>query len=226
MKKQVRNLMLAGAAMLLASNVSAQVEAVTPAAGTANPYAYALTGAVADQVLTVNYALNADATEVAVLIKKGGEIVKTETLGAEFLAKGAHTATISLDGMEAADYTWAVSVTGAAKAAAEYFCDPMFYHPRGVDVDNNMESPAFGNVYVAEGMHSSDEKYHSATGGLGLYAFTADMTPIKNEKTGLLSFTGGWTLDYKAGTASAADLARVRVADDGRIFVTRMNDDG
>ena len=196
--------------------------------GTANPFAYALTGSIAEGVLSVNYSLNADATDVNVNVKNAeGEVVATSAEGAK--AKGSYTAEISIADLADGDYTWEVEVEGAEKTAVETFKSYMFYHPRGVEVDNNMESPSFGNVYVTEGMTSANAQYHSNTttsGGLGLYAFTADMEPILNPATGKYGFTGGWTLDYKAGTASAADLARVRLAEDGRLFVTRMNDDG
>ena len=196
--------------------------------GTANPFAYALTSSIADGVLSVSYSLNADATDVNVNVKNAeGEVVATSAEGAK--VKGAYTAEISIADLVDGDYSWEVEVAGAEKTAVETFKSYMFYHPRGVEVDNNTESPSFGNIYVTEGMTSALEQYHSNTttsGGLGLYAFNAAVEPILNPATGKYGFTGGWTLDYKAGTASAADLARVRVAEDGRLFVTRMNDDG
>lgn len=195
--------------------------------GTANPFAYALSSEVVDGKLNVKYALNADATAVTVKVVDATGAVATTVEGET--AKGAHTAEIALADLDNGTYTWEVEVAGAEKTAVETFKSYMFYHPRGVDVDNNMESPAFGNVYVTEGMTSSLEKYHSNTttsGGLGLYAFTADMNPVLNPETGKYGFTGGWTLNYKIGTNNAADLARVRVAEDGRVFVTRMSGQG
>ncbi|MBR6747154.1 MAG: hypothetical protein IKL83_07240 [Muribaculaceae bacterium] len=196
--------------------------------GTANPFAYALESSIADQVLSISYALNADATDVNINVKDAeGNVVATSAEGAK--AKGTYTAEISIAEFEDGDYTWEVEVAGAEKTAVETFASYMFYHPRGVEVDNNTESPSFGNIYVTEGMTSSLEQYHSNTttsGGLGLYAFNAAVEPILNPATGKYGFNGGWTLSYKAGSSNAADLARVRVAEDGRLFVTRMNDAG
>ena len=195
--------------------------------GTANPFAYALTSEVVDGTLKVNYALNADATAVTINVKNAEGEVAATAQGA--VTKGAQTAEVSLADLGNGNYTWEIEVAGAEKTAVETFKSYMFYHPRGVDVDNNMESPSFGNVYVTEGMTSANAQYHSNTttsGGLGLYAFTADMEPITNPATNNYGFTGGWTLSYKIGSANAADLARVRLADDGRLFVTRMSGQG
>ena len=197
--------------------------------GTANPFAYALTSEVIEgKTLKVNYSLNADATDVTVIIRNAdGEEAATSSEGAQ--VKGAYSTEISIDGLEAGEYTWEIEVAGAEKTAVETFKSYMFYHPRGVDVDNNMESRSFGNIYCTEGMTSASEDYISNTttsGGLGLYAFTADMEPIVNQATNKYGFNGGWTLSYKIGSSNAADLARVRVAEDGRIFVTRMSGQG
>ena len=236
MKKTLRNLMLASASLLLAGNVSAAT-AVTPATGgTANPFAYALSSTEAEGAVTINYSLNADATAVAInLIGNQGTVVKTVDLDGDFLAKGAHTTTIELAGLSDGCYNWEVKVTGEAKTTMEEFAALQFYHPRGVDIDNNMESPAFGNIYVTEGMATTEGKYWSGTGGgNGLYIFTPDMNGVKNQVTGNYAFMGGFTVDQTVlkttttgvTTANGADLARVRVAEDGRIFVTRCNDAG
>lgn len=197
--------------------------------GTANPFAYALTSEILDgKKLKVNYSLNADATDVTIIIRSAdGEEVATSSEGAQ--VKGAYSTEISIDGLEVGEYTWEIEVAGAEKTAVETFKNYMFFHSRGVDIDNNMESRSFGNIYCTEGMTSALEQYHSNTttsGGLGLYAFTADMEPIINPATNKYGFNGGWELSYKIGGNNAADLARVRVADDGRIFVTRMSGQG
>ena len=196
--------------------------------GTANPFAYALKSELDGTTLNISYSLNADAEDVKVIIKdENDNEVEVVEQGAQ--SKGAQTAEVAISSYEAGKYTWEVVVDGADKTAVETFGSYMFYHPRGVDVDNNMESPSFGNIYCTEGMTSASSDYHSNTttsGGLGLYAFTADMEPIKNPATDTYGFNGGWALSYKIGSSNAADLARIRVAEDGRIFVTRMSGQG
>ena len=205
--------------------VGAASATVSPVAGTANPYAYALKSEVAEGCLKLSYALNANATAVNINIKNAnGEVV--ETIAGE-TAKGAHAATVALGEYALGNYTWEVVVEGAAKSSVEHFGNYSFWHPRGVEVDNSMESESFGNVYVTEGQYTSSTSYWSGKGGgLGLYAFDAAFNPIKNETTGKYAFTGGWTLHQKAGSTNAADFCRVRVAEDGRIFLTRLNDKG
>ncbi|MBQ1932137.1 MAG: hypothetical protein II360_01410, partial [Muribaculaceae bacterium] len=203
------------------------VETVAPVAGTANPYAYALTSEFDKDVLTVNYKLNSAATAVNIFVKDAdGNVVVSKEMGAQ--AAGAYTAELSMEGVEAeGTFTWEVEVAGAVKETVEHFGNYSFWHPRGVDVDNNMESPSFGNIYVAEGQGTTNSAYWSGTGGgIGLYAFAADFTPIKNEVTGKYVFTGGLTMNQKAGTTNAADFNKVRVAEDGRLFLSRLNDSG
>ena len=196
---------------------------VTPATtGTANPFAYALSSEVVENTLKVNYTLNAVATAVKVVVKNSAEEVVASVDGA--VEAGAHTAEISIAELADDKYTWEVEVTGAEKTQMETFFKTQFYHPRGIDVDNNMESPAFGHVYITEGMETSDAAYYPATrGGVGLFIFDPQMKGVKNEKTGNYSFMGGLTHRF---ISYGADLARVRVAEDGRIFVTRCNDAG
>ncbi len=228
---KLKNLLLASVAMM-ALGVSAQT-AVTPATGgTANPFAYALSSTVEDGVIKMKYSLNADASAVEIAVKNSetNEVINTLKLSGDHLKKGAHSASVNLLGQPSGTYTWEVKVTGAAQSEIKEFAAYRFYHPRGVDIDNNMESPAFGNIYVTEGMLTTSETYWSGTrGGNGLYIFTPDMECVKNEVTGNYAFMGGFTVDQKVASGSVtngADLARVRVAEDGRIFVTRCNDSG
>ena len=198
----------------------------TPGAGTANPYAYALKSELNETTLKISYSLNANAENVSIVIKdeNGGEYDVIEK-GAQ--SKGAYTTDISVSEYDPGKYEWEVIVDGKEKSAVEEFKAYRFYHPRGIDVDNNMESASFGNVYITEGQLTTSATYWSGTrGGLGMYAFSADMEPIINPATNNYSFTGGWTLNQKIGTSNGADLARVRVADDGRLFVTRMSNAG
>ncbi len=202
--------------------IVALVTSVTPAEGTANPFAYALSSEVVEGKLNVNYSLNTEATSVAVKVVDATGTVVAKVAGET--AKGAHTTEIALAELEVGSYTWEVEVAGTEKTAMEEFHKVQFYHPRGVDVDNNMESPAFGHVYVTEGMTTSNTKYYqAANGGVGLYIFTPAMESVVNEVTGKYAFMSDLTYTF---ISYGADLARVRVAEDGRIFVSRCNNAG
>lgn len=200
---------------------------VTPAAGTANPFAFEVTGEVKDDKLTVNYVLNSAASGVSVVIKKNDVIVKTVVLGSDYLTEAGHSAEIDISDLQAGDYTWAVEVTGAAKDAVQEFKSIRFNHPQGVDTDRDFESPYFGRIYVTEGRATSNTVHYSyANGGQGLYMFTPRFIGVQNWITGSYVYTGGVTFDQTVGTKSGADFRKVRIANGGRIFVTRQNDSG
>lgn len=200
---------------------------VTPAAGTANAFAFEVAGEAKDNKLTVNYVLNTAATSVNVVIKKNGSVVKTVALGSDKCTEAGHSAEIDISDLQAGDYSWAIEVTGAAKDAVQEFKSIRFNHPQGVDVDRNFESPYFGRIYVTEGRASSNSVHYSySNGGQGLYMFTPRFIGIQNWVTGKYVYTGGVTIDQTVGTKSGADFRKVRVAEDGRIFVTRQNDSG
>ena len=200
---------------------------VTPASGTANPYAFEVTGAIDGNKLTVNYVLNAAASGVNVVLKKNGTAVKTVALASSYCTEAAHSAEIDLSDLAAGDYTWSVDVAGAAKEAVQEFKKIGFNHPQGVDTDRDFESPYFGRIYVTDGRKSSNSAHYSyANGGQGLYMFTPRFVGIQNWITGKYVYTGGVTMDQTVGTKSGADFRKVRIAQDGRVFVTRQNDSG
>ena len=202
----------------------------SPATGSANAFAYAMKGIVKDNEFEANYSLNAPVDNAVIIIRDAeGNEIKREELGAQ--EKGVHQQIINIsDVMEAAkqdNNTWEVAVEYAEKKAPEYIKGYQFYHPRGVDIDNNMDSEHFGNIYCTEGILTESDTYISGTTtngiGGGLYAFDAALNPIANPATDRYGFMGGLTYSY---TQYGADLARVRVANDGRIFVTRCNTAG
>ena len=195
-----------------------------------NPFAYAVSGEYDALTLDVAYSLNTDADKAEVQILKNGTVVKTQEVSA---TAGENTAEIDLSDLADGDYTWQIAVTGGATTGnAVEFVSLDWNHPRGVDTDRNFESPAFGNIYVTEGRSSTNTSYYSCSttgGGNGLYIFTPDMAGVENKATGKYAFMGGLTADQKVAsgsTTNGADLCRVRVAEDGRIFVTRLNDSG
>lgn len=101
-----------------------------------------------------------------------------------------------------------------------------FYHPSSVDVDNNTDSPNFGRILVAEAMAAKPTGYHSSGENNGLYAFDPTMNPIKNAE-GKYAFKGGQTFQttFPNGKTSY-DPRKVRIAADGRIFLSGQNSNG
>ena len=206
--------------------------------GTANPYAYALKSEVKESDLLVSYSLNADAADVVInVLDEEGEAVATIEQGAQ--AKGAYTAEISLEDFEKGNYTWEVVVDGTEKSTIERYVSYRFYHPSGLDIDNNPENASFGTLFVAEGYNQG--KTSNSTGayvsaqpngafGGGLYIFDAAGNQILN-KDGAARFYPSWLTnqDRNLGVSSktcGADFGKVAIAQDGRIFVNRYNFSG
>lgn len=198
-----------------------------------NPFAYGLTSelSVDKSELTVSYSLNAEATTVKVVILNGEEAVKTVDCTDKGLAKGDYTVTIPTAGLPInTDLTWKVEVTGAAVAApTEHPTNYSFYHPSAVDIDNNPENPTFGLILCNEGMQSVKSKtegYVSAQFGAGIFAFNPAFEPMPNgDQPG---YNGG--IEFTTGRADGSGVAyaprRIRISEDGRIFVTSLNTDG
>ena len=207
--------------------------------GTANPYAYALKSELADSKLAVSYSLNAAATNVTInVLNAEGEAVISEEIGAQ--EAGNYTAEIEVSQLETGDYTWEVAVDGAEKSTIQRYISHRFYHPSGLDIDNNPENASFGTLFVTEGYNQG--KTSNSTGtyvsaqeggafGGGLYIFDPAGNSILN-KDGKPRFYPSWltnqdrTLGAAASSNAGADFARVAVAQDGRIFVNRYNFNG
>ena len=201
-----------------------------------NPFAYALSSHLSpdQKTLTVNYSLNADATSVKIII--GEDAKEVECTGSN-LTKGSHAVEISTEGIPTASpQSWRVVVEGKSVATpTEHSVNYDLFHPSSVDIDNNPENPTFGLILTNEGMQSVKGKVQSDTGepylssdmGAGVYAFTPAFEPIKNgDKPG---FNGGITFTtgrYDASGSTAYAPRRIRISDDGRIFVTSLNTDG
>ena len=115
-------------------------------------------------------------------------------------AKGANTMTVALEGVVGENLPWSITATadGATDDTVTKIGNVAFTSTRGIAVDNNMESPYFGNIYVCETKSDSET-------GVMVYnaAFEGDGTVY-----------GG-----NAGfTSSAASPQRVFVGEDALYF--------
>ena len=197
-----------------------------------NPFAYALSSTLsADETkLTVNYSLNAPATAVNIVVLNGETVVKH--ISSDKIAKGSHTVEISTaDFPKTTNLTWRIEVSGSSvKAPTLHDTSYRLYHPSGVDIDNNPENPTFGLILTNEAMQSVASKtdtYLSAGFGAGIFAFNAAFEPIKNgDKPGYnggITFTNG---RYDNSSSTAYAPRRIRISENGRIFVTSLNTNG
>ena len=191
-----------------------------------NPYAFGLESVLSDDktTLTVTYRLNnSNATSVNVVVYNGEDIVAlvpgTTTIG-------KNTVEVATGDLPAGvELKWAVEVNGTSVAAptqeAKIYS---FYHPSGVDVDNNPENPTFGMLLVNEAMQSvasKTEGYVSAQFGAGIFAFTPSFDLIPNgDQPG---YNGGKTFSTVKNDFAPR---RIRISEDGRIFATAQDGSG
>ena len=194
-----------------------------------NTYAFGLESKLTASALEVTYRLNnSNATSVNVLVYNGDEVVATV---AGTTTIGKNTVEVATADLPAGvQLTWAVEVNGTSVAApTQEEKIYSFYHPSGLDIDNNPENPTFGMLLINEGMHSVkdiDSGYVSSNFGAGIFAFNPALEPMPNgDKPG---YNGG--VEFTTGRADGAGTAysprRIRISEDGRIFVTSLNTDG
>ena len=196
-----------------------------------NTFAFGLESELNDTALVVTYRLNnSNATSVDVVVLKGDKVVATvpgtTTIGVNTVA--VPTAILP----QGFQLTWKVVVKGTSvEAPTQEAKEYMLYHPSGLDIDNNPENPTFGMLLINEGMHSvktstSENPYISKGFGAGIFAFTPSLDLIPNgDQPG---YNGG--IEFTTGRADGAGTAyaprRIRISEDGRIFVTSLNTDG
>ncbi len=197
-----------------------------------NPYAFGLESKLSadKETLTVTYRLNnSNATSVNVLVYNGEEVIATVP-GTTTIGKNT-VAIPTTDFPGGVALTWSVEVNGKSVAAPtreEKIYS--FFHPSSVDVDNNPENPTFGMLLVNEAMQkvkTSTKPYVSVGFGAGIFAFTPSFDLLPNGElpgyNGGIDFTTG---RYDDSSATAYAPRRIRISDDGRIFVTSLNTDG
>lgn len=199
-----------------------------PAPPQLNPFAYKLSSELSadEKTLTINYSLNALATSVNWVLMDGETPIKTVDLSTLGLEKGDYTTTISTtDFPQYKQLTWKIEVKGVAVNEPTEVGGYRLFHPSGVDVDNNPENATFGLILTNEALHRVNQQtttYLGAKFGSGIFAFNAAFEPIKNGTE--LGFNGGNTFTHVDD--KHYPVRRVRISEDGRIFVTGQDNSG
>ena len=188
--------------------------------GAPNIYASELSASKTDEgKYDLAFTLNADATSVDVNIYNGATLVKTFAQGT--MSKGKNVATVDLAGVEDDVLTWSVVATGVAndtgKPVALTSLDKQeqlnFANLRGVAVDNSMESPYFGRIYMTEAKGGTT---NGRTTRNGLYVLDATFADV----------TGQVNAPYAGGVSWAANASPndVKIADDGTLYLADWSD--
>ena len=194
-----------------------------------NPFAYGLSSTLnADQTeLTVNYSLNATATNVDFVLLDGDKVIKTVNLNDKGLVKGSYTAIVFLDDPNmplGKKLSWKLEVKGNSvdKPTKEETTYDL-YCPHGLAIDKNPESEHFGRILVTESMQAvaskSADAYVSGGKGAGIYVFNPDFTTDKTRYSGGIDFT-------RKLASNGYQPYQVEISEDGRIFVSSCDING
>ena len=206
-----------------------------------NSYAYGIDTNSDNDKVTVKYTLNSPARAAKINFYAGETKVYTEELAGDDLAKGSHAVEVANSNLGAAgtEITFDIEVTSigvkensqvkAPTESGQYMSNAV----RSMAYNDNVESPSFGTLYVAEpkqgGTGAGMIDYGNGKPA-GIYAFdpqfeqilAADSTP---------GFTGGLVLGKYAdgrtglkvyGENAVYDPKTVHFTADGRLFVGRM----
>jgi len=189
-----------------------------------NVYTSGMSSTLEGGVFTVNYTLNTAATALDVMFYDAtGELYDaTAITDAALLTEGAHSAVVALpDGIEDGTYTWGMRAAGAATTfenvldnSTEHYS---FYLPQDVVVDNNPESPYFGQVYVCLPWVDTDGGTATTKNqNVGIYVYNAMMEPL-NYMQGYMG--SNVTISGK----DRQSIKRMTVGPDGMVYIGGNN---
>ena len=209
-----------------------------------NPFAYGLRSSVNasnPMQLDIQFSINAPATSVKVYLYEIDGDWEVEVDAHLTVDNRAYEGWIDLSVVPGDlrggvnNLNWRVDVNkGSARTKIELASNEVkLDFPSSVDIDNNPENENFGTVFVVEALPTGkgNSKFISKNEGAGLYIINADGTarPVPN-RVGQYGYNGGrveQTRQYFNGTSSSGfSPYRVRVSDDGRIFISSMTPDG
>ena len=188
--------------------------------GAPNIYASELSAAkTGEGKYDIGFTLNSDATEVSVRVFNGELLVKSFALGA--MTKGKNTAAIDLTGVEGDNLSWSVLAVAEPNNAEEPVAltdldkqqQLAFYTLRGVAVDNHMESPYFGRIYLTE---SKGGAINGRITKNGLYVLDATFSDVTGQ--GNTPYAGGITW------ATSSSPNDVKISEDGTIYLADWSD--
>lgn len=221
---------------------AASVAAYTPEIGNMNPFAYDLKSTYdeANMTLSFEFKVNAPAKSIRVYAKDSQD--RTYLLDEQTTATN-RAITYSVENINlrdkglpvGEDFTWYVDVEGTSHDKALFVNnDIKLSRPTSIDIDNNYENENFGVILVVEALNDGEGQngYLSKVDGAGLYALDANAVPRPipgyPNRNGYNGGSGGVSknpVDFTSGK-DAFSPYRVRVSDDGRIFVSSLTNDG
>ena len=224
--------------------------AFAASAANLNPFAYGLRSEFDKTTMTLSgwFSVNAPSNKIIVYAKDSEEIVYKILELSNRPALKDQQFTFSFQEHPGKDFTWFVDVEGQNLSTPTFVSNSnKLFYPTSVDIDNNPENANFGTVFCIEGRgdaykNASYESYLSYVDGVSLYMLNADGLPrkmptVSNDGFGITSGTRyGYNGQKKLNNITDSDITvggrkgfaayRVRVSDDGRIFITAQRSDG
>lgn len=200
----------------------ARYKTLTPAT-VANVYASELNlvevSSESGTIFELEFTLN-DEASVVVEIMEGENIVKTIEAG--LLSKGRQSVIVNEADLADGTYTWKVTASAHGidrpmKISNDNLEVLQFYSPRGVAVDNNINSEFFGRVYASESDPGSVTKRTTKD---GIYILNAALEDVTNQ--GADSYAGG--VAWGVGLQNVGSPMRVSVGEDSRVYLTDWSD--
>ena len=184
-----------------------------------NIYATGLKVSVESNVAQLTYTLNAPATALELQLLNADGTVNTvlPLTDASYLTKGQHQIQVPLTGVTPGTYAWAMKAAAAPTTevglASNSETKFIFYSPRGVEVDNNPESPHFGNIYVVNSYKGASDGMTTTSQNQpeGVFFYDAALN-LKNQNN--QSFKGGVT--WNAAGWGPYNMA---IDAEGKVFV-------
>jgi N-acetylmuramoyl-L-alanine amidase len=205
--------------MLAGQQGVARFKTVAPAVK-ANIFASELSLETLQDGYRVKFTLNEASETTRLHVQKNGDasVTKAYELGA--LPKGVNSKDFTMAelDLEEGSFSWSIeTVTSGIDRPMKFSSDALarmqFYSPRGVAVDNSMESKHFGRVYASE-----------TIGGTVTARATTDGIYILN--SALEDVTAQGATAYGGGVAwvGASSPMRVSVGEDGLVYLTDWSD--
>lgn len=223
-----KTILLLGCTLLFASSVfSANL----------NVYASGLkvTGITDDRKLSISYFLNAPADVVIFQLLDAGNpgAAPIYEVALDGKAKGENTVTLDLldkiDTNLSGNYTWAIKATSNTANESSVLvggganADPrfQFYTPAGLAVDNNSNSPYFGQIYVSESRRNQPIRVDNANKQSveGIYIFKPDLSGGGTAYAGNVE----WNEDAYQTSKDIPDAlyapARITIDEEGYVYI-------